>query len=169
MSDEAVPTLDEMRAWLHKWGDENRCFFQAHGECGFGRPCVGMIATGHYIDYGGYTSFDPPTQIEGYDSVRNKVCQSSPEDAYHKDDCLAVLVHGDDYDEATRQLYEWVKGIDAAGLTVEIQDRQSSGYMDVLIHGPRQPRLIERAEATVTLRWRSTSPRFSACPFPTTD
>ena len=73
------------------------------GEIGFGRPCVGIIdeSTDHYVVIRDY---DDDYEIRGESSA---ACDNSPEYAYHKHPCLAVLVHGD-YEESTRQLEEWI-------------------------------------------------------------
>lgn len=79
-----------------KWLFDNELYLVI-GECGFGRACVGVMYTKtcHWIGY--------------HDC---EVAQRSrPEDAYHKDDYLCVLVHNDDYQKAIVQLDAWVTAI----------------------------------------------------------
>jgi len=86
------------------------------GECGFGRPCVGYTSPmGNYVDYN-------PTRYPDYDEIP-ELCSDdhfdlAPSDAYHKHDCMAVLVHDDNKDEALEQLLEWVGALEDRGVTV---------------------------------------------------
>lgn len=71
-------------------------FFQA-GECGFARPCVGImdVSSQCWVAY------------HDCEAAQN----SRPADAYHKDDYLCVLVNDKDYNKAIEQLEEWMKKI----------------------------------------------------------
>lgn len=74
------------------------------GECGFGRPCVGIM--------------NPATRCwVGYHDC-NAAQSSRPENAYHKDDYLCVLVQDGDYNKAIPQLEAWIGGIVKGGYRV---------------------------------------------------
>jgi len=67
------------------------------GEIGFGRPCVGIVTEGSYLEY------DDSAPIG--------------KGAYHKGNYLAVLVGGEcaTRDEAVMALYEWCIKLKEAG------------------------------------------------------
>lgn len=111
--------------WAARWG----AHLQIAGTVGFGRECVGIAHDGSYIDYSGLTS-----QAEFW----------TPEDAYHKHDCLAVLGRGDD---AITQLHDWVKWLDEHGYTVETVARNPSSGLEAIIHGLSVSRLVPPAPA----------------------
>lgn len=102
---------------LQRFANEHKVILEDHGECGFGRPCVGFVRGRGYVDYRpcAYPDFKP---IETFDDDRLCPPDDAP-DAYHKHDCLAVLAHGpedaEDYDEALRQLHIWVKHLESLG------------------------------------------------------
>ena len=98
-----------------KFANDYKLIFEDRGEVGFSRPCVGFIKGNSYLDISPfiYPNFDnlidddlvlwPPHDVK---------------DAYHKHDCLCVLVHDNNYDEGIRQLILWVKDIESK--TVEV-------------------------------------------------
>lgn len=112
--------------FLELWAARNKCYVQVKGEVGFGRPCVGICFGQSYVDLPQY----PHEAEHGSDEMtdyysQTKLLPSAPEDAYHKHDCLAVLVHNDDYDKALEQLWDWVGVLSQQGWTVRIQDRNT--------------------------------------------
>ncbi len=129
-------TLEEI-AYLVRWTGQQGALFQMHGEVGFGRECVGVLINTSYVETPGRSS------------------EFAPENAYHKHDCLAVLGRGA---IPERQLYEWVRKIDAAGGTIKVEDRRVHDGLDALMHGfttarivypDRCPRCVESAPGYV--------------------
>ncbi len=105
-----LATLTRLRDFAAK----HNLTLEPRGEVGFGRPCVGFVGAGsNYVDY------DPRMSGGDYEPIwpidaRLHPPEGTP-DAYHKHDCLAVLVHGDDYDAALVQLAKWVDHLEAQG------------------------------------------------------
>ena len=101
--------------YLQEFATRHKIVFDDEDECGFGRECVGLRHGGNYIDHN-------PHDCTTYEPIKEAVCdaarETSPEDAYHKHDCLAVLGRGAD---AIKQLADWVRALETAG-TVEIVD-----------------------------------------------
>lgn len=79
---------------------------------GFGRDCVGICDEGHYADYHWY---DPNT----YEQLDNNGDVWTPDHAYHKHSCVAVLGRGED---AEAELYEWLKWFSDNGFVIERGD-----------------------------------------------
>lgn len=88
------------------------CVFVTHGEVGFGRPCVGILEPNvqHYLDY---NPMDYSTDDWTYIFPEDKDLDPSDNvfNAYHKHSCFSVLVHDDNYEEATAQLRKWIEEI----------------------------------------------------------
>ena len=87
--------------WLQQECKELGLTLSLYGECGLGRPCVGVL----FVK--GEDSFYPDYKImdeDGYIIHGAEVW--IPNDAYHKHPCVAVLGHGDD---SISQLYDWMK------------------------------------------------------------
>jgi len=83
------------------------------GECGIGRPCVGINANEHWVSY---DLLDGPN----YKSIgeHKGACESAPATAYHKYPCLAVLMSEttpENITVATKELDDWIKSIMEAG------------------------------------------------------
>lgn len=99
--------------WAARWG----AHLTIAGTVGIGRECVGIVQDSSYIDYSDLT-----TGAEFW----------TPEDAYHKHDCVAVLGRGD---QAVAQLYDWVKWLDDHGYTVETVARNPSSGLEAILNG----------------------------------
>lgn len=94
-------THAEKIEWMKKWCEENGLALTLEGECGFGRECVGVLASNAcYPDYA-WHNYDGD-----YERLDNNGDVWVPEDAYHKHDCVAVLGRGE---KAEAQLYDWLK------------------------------------------------------------
>ncbi|MCK5607461.1 hypothetical protein KAR91_36595 [Candidatus Pacearchaeota archaeon] len=103
------------KAWkrMQEFANEHKLILEDKGEVGFGRPCVGIIGSEGYIE------FNPMRYKEGDMRLNPDLVYAFPddksffpppvEDAYHKHECLCVLVHDDDYDKALIQLDEWIQ------------------------------------------------------------
>ena len=98
---------------LQRFANEHKLILEDKGEVGFGRECVGFLGKNNsYIDFNPIRMSDLKWIWE-YD-IR-LFSPESVKDAYHKDNCLAVLVNDGDYDRALEQLNEWVKHLEAQG------------------------------------------------------
>lgn len=101
---------------LQRFANEHKVILEDDGEIGFGRPCVGFLREGLYVAFN-------PRKHPGYDYVWPKDTRLYPPsvitDAYHKHNCFAILVHGDNYDKALAQLDSWVEHLKMQG-TVEL-------------------------------------------------
>ena len=98
---------------LQRFANNHKLILEDDGECGFGRPCVGFLSqSGNWLDHN-------PINSETYESIWPDDERLYPpkevDDAYHKHDCMAVLVHNDNYDEALQQLNKWVKHLESQG------------------------------------------------------
>jgi hypothetical protein len=97
---------------LQRFANEHKLILEDEGEVGFGRPCVGFIKSGGYVDYN-------PMQHPDYEYAWERDARLKPPpqtpNAYHKHQCMAVLVQDDDYDSALEELNEWVKHLEAQG------------------------------------------------------
>jgi len=104
----------EKIAFMVEWASEGGAHLETNGEVGFGRDCVGISKDNAYIDY------------DYNDNIW------TPEDAYHKHDCLAVLGHGED---SLEQLYQWVKWLKENDWTIKTDLRKPKDNLDLLLHG----------------------------------
>jgi hypothetical protein len=107
----------ELTAWASEWGVTYQ-----RGEVGFGRQCVGFIhdESGSYVDL-----YETDANWLPVDRDLERITRPAPDvpDAYHKHDCLAVLVHGEDLNSAVRQLHTWVEALRSDGLSVKVVPR----------------------------------------------
>lgn len=119
-------TLSTMEADLTAWAAEWGVTYQ-RGEVGFGRNCVGFIhdESGSYVDLYEMGADYLPVDPELEQATRPPAMVA---DAYHKHDCLAVLVHGEALPSAVAQLYAWVGSLRLNGFTVKVVPRRT---MDV--------------------------------------
>lgn len=134
------PTAEE--EYLISWAFKQNARYQPEGECGFGRECVGILASnGHYPDWDGYEGDDYHTP--GW-VTPDAAPPDGVEDAYHKHPCLAVL--GRD-PEAVHQLYLWVRHLDEHGVGIKMLPRRPTAAIDAMFHGMEQA-ILTRVEAT---------------------
>lgn len=117
------------RERIQAFAEANDITFTARGECGFGRPCVGLLRAGHYVSW---RPFDRDTfeTLSGFGQPE-VAPPKEVVDAYHKDDCCAVLVHDGNYDEAIRQLALWVDALVAANAGVKEYKTGAQGLQAV--------------------------------------
>lgn len=104
------------------------------GEVGFGRPCVGISIHEGYVDF---NPIDGDT-FERIEELYHEELFPKIEDAYHKHDCFAVLVHDDDYEEGLRQLREWVEDIRQHGKPVVVEYEGSRHSLSAFMTGDRR-------------------------------
>jgi hypothetical protein len=101
---------DELKDKLERFALKHKLILEEAGEVGFCRPCVG------YIKGNGYVNFNPTGSVVYKPIFPDDEYYSAPvKDAYHKHNCLAVLVHDDDYETALIQLGQWVDEIESRG------------------------------------------------------
>ena len=96
--------------WMKSWCELNGVELVLDGTVGIGRECVGISAYGQYPDYCSIGIW-------------------SPERAYHKYDCVAVL--GTD-DESVEQLYQWLMYFNDNKYVVNITDNPFPAPSDEL-------------------------------------
>lgn len=103
-----IDNYTDALAYLHKFSKEHDITVSVKGECGFGRPCVGLIKTG-YISYNPY-NHEERSYYRGYHKA---FYNTRPENAYHKYNCFAVTTNGEDskeaYEFALIDLANWIK------------------------------------------------------------
>jgi hypothetical protein len=140
MPAQPVDEIEMIRDWLKTWAADRKVILEDHGQVGFGRPCVGISHGNGYIDLGPQVQYGgapghPEDAFWYAEAIPEAYAPDGVDDAYHKHDCLAVLVHDDDYDKALRQLYLWVQSIDAAGLVIKTGDREIKNVIELALHG----------------------------------
>jgi hypothetical protein len=101
----------EQIAWLERWCAEQGLNLVLEGECGFGRDCVGVASMDESGTYPDYQWYD-----KDYEDISGSGGVWTPEDAYHKHPCTAVLGRGD---VAIAQLYEWCVWFEENGFVYE--------------------------------------------------
>lgn len=123
--------------WMAVWAAKNGLQLQLEGECGFGRECVGVTAEDTYPDYEWY-------DYNSYERLDKNGDVWTPEDAYHKHPCVAVLGRGE---YAESQLYDWLQWFDRNGFKLERGDKKmdpSLGIIGVLMGKHRYVRLVRQ-------------------------
>lgn len=122
MTVETKTEIQVARENCQRFANAHKVVFEDHGEVGFCRPCVGFTKGTGYIDLHPLSKADYE-ELWPHDGRLNA---PPGVNAYHKHDCLAVLVtyEGDesqqaDYDRAILQLDAWVRDLESQG-TVEV-------------------------------------------------
>jgi hypothetical protein len=118
------------------WATQNKCVI-TDGECGFGRPCVGLSSGDKWVDWRGDEG--PPNYFPLPDPYDGWV----PMDAYHKHDCVAVLIHDDNKAAAWTQLRLWLDAIIDGNWVVAHETRSPKDTIDLLFHGTTSVRLVK--------------------------
>lgn len=113
--------VDNIKAFAKKHGID----YTIDGTCGFGRPCVGLLSNGNYIDYNP-TDSKYEYISEFYDK---KLYDILPKDAYHKHNCIAVLGTGN---ESVKQLSEWIDKLNELSITIEEYETGNTGIQALL-------------------------------------
>ena len=115
---------------LQRFATDHRLLLVYEGTIGFGRPCVGFMSRyGTYVEHnplysGGLNRWQPVPEL----ADERLHPPARVVDAYHKHDCLAVLVHGGDYVEALTQLNLWVQHLESLGkIEIEVYETQAEG------------------------------------------
>lgn len=101
-------THNEKIQWMAVWAAKNGLQLMLEGECGICWECVGVLTEDKYPDYKWYN--------DNYERMDENGDVWTPEDAYHKYPCVAVLGRGEN---AEAQLYEWLKWFDDNGFKLE--------------------------------------------------
>lgn len=114
---------------LNAFAIKHKVILEEKGEVGFGRPCVGFLRGSSFIDYN--ASIDYPNPLFPGDEE----IWSTVDDAYHKHNCLAVLVNDDDYEEALTQLHKWITDWDKEGIEIVEFDPKPTSLVQALMTG----------------------------------
>lgn len=120
------------REKIFAFANKHGILFVEKGECGFGRPCVGLNrGDGSWLDYNPLsdTTYGP---IFPYDS---RLCAPEGVDAYHKHDCFAVLVSDDNYESAIDQLEKWIEHLEAQGELEVVSFKTGASGIQAIISG----------------------------------
>jgi hypothetical protein len=117
---------------LSVFADKHGISLVSKGECGFGRPCVGFTKNSNYIDYCpiDMSTYDPIPKLED-----DRLYPPDSVNAYHKHNCLAVLVDGDDYTKALGELAEWVDHLTEQGEVEVVSYRTGASGMQAMLSG----------------------------------
>lgn len=151
--------MQDKITFMQTWAAQQSAQLVTRGEVGFGRPCVGVTVGQSYLDFT-WTGYDPdPEKMKAlYADERIRAFrQAVPQDAYHKHECMAVLVNavhdgedviGADYGTALNQLYDWIKWCEDNGWGVEVRARQTfnepgtpGANLELLMNGLTMPEL----------------------------
>ncbi len=98
---------------LQKFANDHGVVLDLDGEVGMGRPCVGFRHGNSYVDYNPITMGGNYDDVPGFED--RQIAESAPPDAYHKHQCLAVLVETD-REKAIEQLGDWVDAMNTIGV-----------------------------------------------------
>lgn len=119
---------EDYKKVIQDFANKHKLIFEDEGECGFGRECVGLTSGSNWVEYN-------PCDSINYNRIEDFYCEEfydiTPEDAYHKHECLAVLGRGP---EAIKQLGEWVTSLNEIGVTIETFNTGATG-MQAMISG----------------------------------
>lgn len=137
-------THEEKIQWMAVWAAERGLRLVLEGECGFGRPCVGVEIDGHYPAY--QWDFDRDT----YEYKIGKEVWTPP-NAYHKAPVVAVLGRGE---VAESQLYDWLKWFDDNGYVLEtgavpLEKDQFKAVMQLFMGNHKYARMIKVTDQAV--------------------
>ena len=104
--------MKDYKQQLEIFAEKHGLKFKATAGVGFGRSCTGFVKGAMYV---GFNPIRHPEYNHVFpEDTRLEAPADSP-DAYHKHDCLCVLIRDGDVTEAHRQLLAWVKHLEAIG------------------------------------------------------
>ncbi len=121
--------MDEVIKKLNDFATKHTLVFNDEGECGFFRPCVGFMHGDNYVNYNPLKQPDYKIIEEFYDIRWEDI---KPKDAYHKHDCVCVLIRNEDKNEALRQLADWVDKMEEIGVTVVKYETGATGIQALM-------------------------------------
>jgi hypothetical protein len=98
-----------------KFAERHNLQFTEDGSCGFGRPCVGFMRGSRYVAHNPYDYNGDIKPIAGTECELARPPHKLVPDAYHKADCMAVLIKDESPRAAVLQLAEWVRHLERAG------------------------------------------------------
>jgi len=120
--------------WMEDWCSNHGLTLELDGECGFGRECVGIMCSENEC-FPDYTWHDEQT----YKRLDNNGDVWTPEDAYHKHPCVAVLGKGN---KSIEQLYKWLCWFDENNFTFELIPTGKNDHMSVIFGKNKHARLV---------------------------
>lgn len=129
-------THEQKIEWMAVWAAKNGVQLVLEGECGFGRECVGILVDGSYPDY--------EWEDEDWERIDGNGDVWTPEGAYHKHPCVAVLGRGEN---AEAQLYDWIKWFDDNGFKVETGNQPVApglGMLAIALGKHRYARMVKQ-------------------------
>lgn len=105
-------TVQEAIEICNQFAIKHKVIFIEKGTVGFGRPCVGFVRGNNYLEY---NPCDESTHEPLWPENQALLPPDTTPNAYHKHDCIAVLVEDDNYDAGKIELAEWARHIEAQG------------------------------------------------------
>lgn len=130
-------TTQKKIAWLEEWCKKEGLHLVLEGECGFGRDCVGVISSDEDA-YPDYTWYDAE-----YNRADTNGKVWTPENAYHKHPCTAVLGRGDD---AIGQLYVWCKWFEDNDFHYEVVSVVCTEPFGLALGRDKQHRMVRNSK-----------------------
>ena len=133
----SATTYEEMKAALQAFANEHKVILEDRGEVGFGRPCVGFLRGNGYVSHNPYHylptgELNPPLEPLAELADDRLYPPTGCENAYHKHDCLAILVEDEHYDVALWNLYRWVEHLNQLGVEVVQYQTGATGIQAML-------------------------------------
>lgn len=122
-----MDTVGKLQAFANK----HKIVLQEKGECGFGRPCVGLMHGDNYVDHNPMR-YPDYSHVWAYD---DRLCAPDGVQAYHKHDCLAVLAPDDNYQEALEQLLAWVECLESHGELEVVEYQNGATGLQAAVSG----------------------------------
>lgn len=120
--------MDDME-YLQDFASRHHLVLVTEGEVGFGRECVGLADSENYVAHN-------PHNLSTHKRIPELECgaarRTSPPQAYHKHDCLAVLGRGE---RAIRQLARWVRALEEIGEVAIVSYQTGAEGVQALISG----------------------------------
>jgi hypothetical protein len=129
-------THQEKIEWMEAYANKNEVTLELEGECGLWRECVGILKSGNYPDYAWYD--------KDYEQIDKNGDVWTPEDAYHKHPCVAVLGRGKG---AEAQLFDWLKWFDENNFKIETGSQPVKHQIELLMGKGRFVRMVKQKEA----------------------
>lgn len=139
MSTHPEPSHAEKIAWMHKYAESLGCTLNLEGECGLGRECVGIIKEDKFPDYEWHN--------EDYERIDDNGDVWTPQHAYHKHPCVAVLGRGT---PAESELYDWLRWFEANGFVLDSGNQPINphlGAIAIMLRKHRFVRMVRKPQS----------------------
>jgi hypothetical protein len=109
--------LEDKIEWMRSWAERNGAELKLDTTCRMMWPCVGIVANTVFPDY------------KWHDEDHERIYENgevwTPDDAYRKHPCVAVMGTGA---ESIEQLYKWICWFNDNGFVLEQEDLPASQF-----------------------------------------